>query len=79
MSLLEEVCHWKCALRFQRPKPNPVALSLFLLTADLNVELSATSPAPCLPVFHHASRHDDNRLNAFFYKTCHSYGISSQQ
>lgn len=33
--------------------------SLFLLSVDPDVELSATSPTPCLPVCHH----NDNRLN----------------
>ena len=31
-----------------------------LLPVDPNIELSAPSPAPCLPVCHHVSRHDDN-------------------
>jgi len=31
-------------------------------TMDPDVELSATSPAPCLPECHHASCHDDNGL-----------------
>ena len=37
--------------------------SLFLLLMNPDVELSGTSPAPCLPVCHHASRYDNNRLN----------------
>ena len=37
--------------------------TLFLLPAHLDVELSATSPAPCLLVFCHASNHDDNGRN----------------
>ena len=36
---------------------------VFLLPADPDVELSAPSPAPCLPVCHPVSRHDDNGLN----------------
>ena len=39
-----------------------VAHSL-LLPADQDVELSAPSPAPCLPAYCHASNHDDNKLN----------------
>jgi len=35
---------------------------LFLLPLDPDVEPSTTSPAPCLPVSHHASRHDDSAL-----------------
>ena len=34
--------------------------SLFLLPEDPDVELSAPSPAPCLPAYHHASCHEDN-------------------
>jgi hypothetical protein len=33
---------------------------IFLLPDDLDVELSAASPAPCLPVHHHAFCHGDN-------------------
>jgi hypothetical protein len=40
-----------------------VACSFFLLTADQDVELSAPSPAPCLPACCHASCHDDNGLS----------------
>jgi hypothetical protein len=39
-----------------------VAHSL-LLPADQDVEISAPSPAPCLPPCCHASHHDDNGLN----------------
>jgi hypothetical protein len=28
MNLLEEVCHWRMALRFQKPKPGSVSLSI---------------------------------------------------
>jgi hypothetical protein len=41
----------------------PVSLCLFLLPADPDVALSATSTAPWLPACHQASRHDDNGLN----------------
>lgn len=34
----------------------------FLLPADQEIELSAPSPAPCLPAQCHASHHDDNGL-----------------
>ena len=37
--------------------------SLLLLPADQDVELSAPSPAPCLPACRHVSLHDDNGLN----------------
>jgi hypothetical protein len=37
------------------------SVSLFLLSADQDVELSATlSPASCLSAYNHASHHDDN-------------------
>jgi hypothetical protein len=49
VALLEEVCHWDWALRFQKLKPGLEVQSLFLLPVDQDVELSAPSPAPCLP------------------------------
>jgi hypothetical protein len=45
-------------LRSQKLKPVH-----FLLPADLDVKLSAPSPAPCLPAFCHVSCYDDNGLN----------------
>ena len=63
VALLEEVCHWGWALRSQKLKPGPVAHLFFLLPSHLDVELSATSLAPCLPLWHHASRHDNNGLD----------------
>jgi hypothetical protein len=47
-TLLEELCHWRWALRFQKFKPGPVSLSL---PADLDVELSQ------LPLQHHVYLH----------------------
>lgn len=44
-------------------KPGPVSLSPFQLPSDLDVELSAISSAPCLPICSHASHHDDKGLN----------------
>ena len=41
----------------------PVCHCHFLLPVDLDVELSALSPAPHLPACGHASRHDNNELN----------------
>jgi hypothetical protein len=66
MILLEEVCHgggggW--ALSSQNLKPGPVAHLFFLLPAHPDVEVSATSLAPCLPVCCHASCQDNNGLN----------------
>ena len=61
--LLEEVCHWRCVLRFQKstPSPEPVSSSCCIRT------LSNIS-SPCLPVCCHASHHDDSRLNLWNYK-----------
>lgn len=36
---------------------------LFLLLADLDVELSVPPPAPCLSALHYASHHADSGLN----------------
>jgi hypothetical protein len=36
---------------------------LFLLPDNQDVEVSATSPAPCLPACHHASHCDNKELN----------------
>lgn len=49
------------ALEFQILKSGPV--SLFVLPVDPDVELSVTSPAPCLPSSHHASHHANNGIN----------------
>jgi hypothetical protein len=57
VALLEEAG----ALRFQMLQPGPVSLSL--LPADLDIELSAPSSAPCLLACHHAYYHDNNDLN----------------
>lgn len=48
VALLKEVCYWGQALRFQMLKPGPVLLSVFLLPLDIDGEMSAPSPAPCL-------------------------------
>ena len=87
ISLLEEVYHWKWAVRFQKPKPAP--LSHFLLPGDSDVELLATSPALYLLACCFTSYHNDNalasetvsqsQLSSFFYKSSHSHDVSSQQ
>ena len=62
VAMLEEVCHcggW--ALRSVILKV--CSQSLLLLPADPDVELSAPSPAQQLHGSHHASHHDNNRLN----------------
>ena len=51
------------ALRFHKLLPGLVAHSPFLLPAYSDVELSAPSPTPPLPVCLHASHHDANGLN----------------
>ena len=53
-------CFWGWALGFQMLKSGPV--SLFLLPANPEVEVSAIFPAPYLPAYYHASCHDDNGL-----------------
>ena len=64
VALLEEVYHWQWTLGFQKLKPGIVhSAILFLLSANPDVELSATSPVPCLPVCSYASHHDENELN----------------
>lgn len=37
--------------------------TLLLLSANLDVEFTVTSPIPCLPVCGHASHHDNHRLS----------------
>jgi hypothetical protein len=69
MVLLEEMCHCGGALK------SPV---------DQDAELSAPSPAPCLPGHCHASLHDENDckpapIKCFLYKSCLGNGVSSQQ
>jgi hypothetical protein len=55
IALLEEVHHCCWALRSQ--------MLLFLLSVNLNIELSAASPAPHFALCFHASCYDDNGLN----------------
>lgn len=50
VALFQEVCHLP-------------SVSLLLLPAEPDVELSATSLALCLPVCHRASCHNNNRIN----------------
>lgn len=57
MVLLKEVKSLGWAVKFHKSTPSPVFLSLRLLPADWNVELTATVPEPCLS----ASRLDDGR------------------
>jgi hypothetical protein len=63
MALLEEVHHYRVGFEVSEAEARSVSHSLFLLSDDLDVELSAPSPALSLPVYHHASLHDDNGLN----------------
>jgi len=48
VALLEEVCHYRWTLRFSKAQAR-LSGSLFLLP-ELDVELSAPSPAPCPPM-----------------------------
>ena len=50
VALLEEVCHY-------------TQWHSLLFSMNQDVELSAPSPAPCLPGCCHVSHHDDNGLN----------------
>lgn len=64
---MEDMCHgdwgvvggWEVV---QKLTAGLVAHSLFLVHVNTDVKLSASSPAPCLPICHHASYHDDNGL-----------------
>ena len=47
-----------CEVSNAQARPS-VGVFLLLLLDDPYVELSATSPAPCLPTQHHASSLDD--------------------
>ena len=60
VAFLEDVCHSSVDFGVSKTQPVPVSLSLFLLSADPDVELSATSPVPCLPACPHASHHGLN-------------------
>jgi hypothetical protein len=87
MTLLEEVYHCRgdhwfgvlCSGSAQCRK----RLSSWL-PADQDVELSVSSPAPCLPGCCHVSCQDDNtvtisqlQLNVFLYKSCLGLRVSS--
>ena len=63
VALLEEVRHWGWALRSKVLKPSPVSPFLFMMSSDVDVELSAPSLAPYLAARCLASYHDDNGLN----------------
>lgn len=68
VALLEQVCHCGgSSLRSYMLKLCTQAQcethSSLLGALDPDVDLSAPSPAPCLPAHRHASHHDDNRLN----------------
>lgn len=58
--VLEGVCYWNYTLRFQ--SSSKLTGVLFLLLADLDVELSATTLAPYLLACCQAFNHDDNEL-----------------
>jgi hypothetical protein len=65
VTLLKDVCHCWGGLQGVTYVQAILSVvhSLSLLPSDQNVELSAPSPAPCLPGCCHASHHDDNGLN----------------
>ena len=64
VALLEEVCHWRQALRFQKLKPGPVSLSLPAVCRSRCRTLSY-SPASCLPVCHYACCRDNEHLSVW--------------
>jgi hypothetical protein len=45
----ESVCYWGTGFEVSSTQARP-SVSLFLLTVDPNVEISATSPAQCLTI-----------------------------
>ena len=61
-------------------------MALLGYAVDLDVELSGSSAAPCLPVppvlpatgrGYSSETVSKPQLNAFFYKHCHGHGVSS--
>ncbi|EDL18447.1 mCG147608 [Mus musculus] len=64
------------------PKPIPSLEALFLLSADSDIQLLATSPAPCLPACHPDLHLHENglspQLNAFPCKSHCGFGVASQ-
>ena len=65
LALSEEVwlCRRDCVTRGSVLGSQKLKALNFLLPAYPDVELSATTPAPCLLVYHHASHHDNNEQN----------------
>ena len=55
VALLEEVCHWGWALRFQKSMPGPV--SLCMVPVDQDIKVSAMGPLLGLLVYHHDGDH----------------------
>lgn len=54
MSLGDELCQFKSPCQAQSLSPKPV---------DIVVDLSVTSPAPCLSVCCHDSLHNDHEIH----------------
>ena len=67
MALLEDVCHWVGVggIYFEVSESQARTSGSFsmLPTADPDLYLLTSSPAPCLPGCCHASHHDDKGLN----------------
>lgn len=55
------ICHWRWALRFEKPVISSLALSASILQ-NVRCKLSAIAPAPGLPACCHASHYDDQEL-----------------
>jgi hypothetical protein len=86
MALLEEVCHWWQALRFQKLKPGPVSLSSSVVSrsgcrtlSSFNSTMTACLPPCSLPWWQWTALWSLLEFNAFFHKSCHDYAVSSQQ
>jgi hypothetical protein len=62
VALLEEVLQVDYEVFYAQDMPS-VTHSHLPLPEDQDVDVSASSLAPCLPACHHASGHDDNGLN----------------
>jgi hypothetical protein len=84
-SFLEEVCHGGVSLGVSKAQARP-SVSLLLLLEDPDVKLSANTSVcvlPCSPAMRITDLTSEAvsqpQLKAFFYKSCHGHGVSSQQ
>ena len=61
--MVEENVSLRVSFEVSDAQSRPSVSLSALLSADLVVELTDTSPTSCLHEFWHASHHDDNGLN----------------